>query len=360
VRASYSAVGLVLILTAHLLPRPCSGAERVSFGTDWKAQAEHGGFYQAIARGFYTRRGLEVTLRQGGPQVNHAQLLAAGRLDFNMASTSFIPLNFARENIPMLAVAAIFQKDPQVLIAHAGQGHDSLASLKGKAILIGTDTRVGSWLFLKARFGYGDEQIRPYTFSVAPFLMNPQAVQQGYLTSEPFLIEQAGVKAVVHLLADAGYEGYAALIQTSRRNVERRPDLVQRFVDASIEGWADYLHGDPAAAHALIKRDNPEMTDELLAYGRGKLKEFGIVESGDALEHGIGAMSAERWRRFFELMADQGLYPRDLDYEEAYTLRFVNKRHGLERVAGAMRARSRSRRSSSLPLRGEAGWGVDE
>src|SRR6516162_7040797 len=166
-----------------------AAAQTVSFGTDWKAEAEHGGYYQAIATGIYRGHGLEVTLRQGGPQVNHAQLLTAGRLDFNLAPNSFGPLNFVAENIPMVAVAAIFQKDPSVLIAHPGQGNDSLASLNDKPIMIGSDTRITSWMFLKNKYGYTDDQIRPYTFSVAPFLADPKAVQQGYLSSEPFTIE---------------------------------------------------------------------------------------------------------------------------------------------------------------------------
>lgn len=312
-----------------LLALPVLAADTVSFGTDWRAQAEHGGFYQAQAAGIYARHGIEVTIRQGGPQVNHSQLLAAGRLDFNMSPNSFLPLNFVRESIPAVAVAAMFQKDPQVLIAHPGQGHDSLAALKGKPILIGADTRVGSWLFLKSRFGYTDDQIRTYTFSVAPFLTDKRAIQQGYLTSEPFVIEQQGLKPVVHLLADSGYSSYAAVIQTQAKTVAERPELVQRFVDASIEGWYAYLNGDPAPANALIKRDNPEMTDELLAYGRGKLKERGIVDSGDALTLGIGAMTDARWLDFFKTMSGQGLYPAELDPRKAYTLRFVNKRVGL-------------------------------
>jgi NitT/TauT family transport system substrate-binding protein len=317
------AVALALAGTA-------AAADKVSFGTDWKAQAEHGGFYQALATGLYAKRGLEVTLRQGGPQVNHSQLLAAGRLDFNMAPDSFGPLNFAREGIPMVAVAALFQKDPKVLIAHPGRGNDTFESLKGKPIMIGSDTRVGAWLFLKARFGYTDDQIRPYTFSVAPFLVDKSAVQQGYLSSEPYTIEGQGEKPVVLLLADHGYSSYAAIIQTSVKLVADNPDLVQRFVDASIEGWYSYIYGDPAPANALIRKDNPEMTDALLAYGRGKLKEYGIVDSGDSVENGIGAMTEARWQDFHATMAGQGLYPKDMDWRKAFTLRFVDKRVGME------------------------------
>jgi NitT/TauT family transport system substrate-binding protein len=304
--------------------------DKVSFGTDWKAEAEHGGYYQAIAAGIYKKHGLEVTLRQGGPQVNHAQLLAAGRLDFNEAPNSFISLNFVNESIPMVAVAAMFQKDPSVLIAHPGVGNDSLAALKGKPIMIGADTRVGWWLFLKAKFGYTDDQIRPYNFNVAPFLVDKQAVQQGYLTSEPFVIEQQGVKPVVFLIADAGYTSYGSIIQTSKKLIEEKPELVQRFVDASIEGWYSYLYGDPAPANALIKKDNPEMTDEILAYAVARIKQAGIVDSGDTQQRGIGAMNDGRWQDFHQVMAEQGLYPKTLDYRKAYTLQFVNKRVGIE------------------------------
>jgi len=321
---------LIGALVACFALTGAAAAEKVNFGTDWKAEAEHGGFYQAIATGIYKRYGLEVTLRPGGPQVNHAQLLAAGVLDFNIGSNSFGPLNFVRENIPMVAVAAIFQKDPSVLIAHPGQGADNLAALKGRPIMIGSDTRVTSWLFLKEKFGYTDDQIRPYGFNVAPFLADPKAVQQGYLTSEPFTIEKAGVKPVVMLLADAGYSGYGALIQTSQKLVREKPDLVQRFVNASIEGWYSYLHGDPSPANALIKRDNPEMTDALLAYGIGKMKDYGIVDSGDTETLGIGAMSEARWRNFFMGMAKAGLYPAKLDFQKAYTLQFVNKKVGMQ------------------------------
>ena len=306
-----------------------AASETVSFGTDWKAEAEHGGYYQAIATGIYRGHGLEVTLRQGGPQVNHAQLLAAGRLDFNLAPNSLFTMNFVAEKVPMVAVAAIFQKDPSVLIAHPDQGNDTLAALKGKPIMIGSDTRITSWMFLKGKFGYTDNQIRPYTFSVAPFLADPKAIQQGYLSSEPFTIESQGVKPVVLLLADAGYSSYGSLIQTSDKLVHDKPDVVRRFVDASIEGWYSYLYGDPAPGNELIKRDNPEMTDALLAYGIAKIKEYGIVDSGDAKTLGIGAMTDARWRDFFDTMSKAGVYRKDLDFRKAYTLQFVNKKVGM-------------------------------
>jgi len=325
-----SSVAIIVGVLAVLLARPAGALDQVSLGTDWKAEAEHGGYYQAIATGIYKKYGLDVTLRQGGPQVNHAQLLAAGVLDFNLASNSFAPLNFAQQDIPMVAVAAIFQKDPSVLIAHPNEGNDSFAALKGKPIMISGDTRTGSWLFLKQKFGYTDDQIRPYNFSVAPFLADPKAVQQGYLSSEPYTIEQAGVKPVVLLIADAGYTSYGSVIQTSLKFATEKPDLVQRFVNASIEGWYSYLYGDPTPGDTLIKKDNPEMNDALIAYGVAKIKEYGIVDSGDAKKDGIGAMSDARWQDFYDTMSKAGLYPAGIDYKKAYTLQFVDKRFGMK------------------------------
>ncbi|HLI19966.1 MAG TPA: ABC transporter substrate-binding protein [Stellaceae bacterium] len=309
---------------------PARALDQVTFGTDWQAEAEHGGYYQALATGIYERYGLKVTLRQGGPQVNQTQLLAAGRLDFDEAPASFNAMNFVKEKIPMVAVAAFFQKDPSVLIAHPGVGNDSLAALKGKPIMIGADTRVGWWLFLKAKFGYSDSQIRPYNFNMAPFLADKNAIQQGYLTSEPFLIEKEGhVKPVVFLLADYGYSSYGSIIETSQKLIDQKPDLVQRFVNASIEGWYSYLYGDPSPANKLIKADNPEETDDLLQYAHDTMKAQGIVDSGDSKQLGIGAMTDARWRDFFAVMSGEGLYPKDMAWQQGYTTRFVDRRVGM-------------------------------
>ena len=304
--------------------RGAHAAARVSFGLDWLAEAEYGGYYQALATGAYARRGLDVDIRQGGPQVNQAQLLLAGRLDFTISSNSFLALNFVQQDLPFVAVAAMFQKDPSIILAHPGVGHDSFEALRGQPIMIGSDTRVGWWNFVRAKYGYSDAQIRPYTFNLAPFLADRMAVQQGYLASEPFLVKQAaGFDPVVLSLADAGFAGYASLIATSRDKLAQNSAQVQAFLDATREGWHDYLNGDPAPGDAMIKRANPEMSDALLAYGRDALKRHGIVESGDTARLGIGAMTDARWQDFFRSMVSAGLYPADLKYREAYTLQFI-------------------------------------
>jgi NitT/TauT family transport system substrate-binding protein len=306
--------------------------DKVSIIMSWTAEAEHGGFYQALATGLYKKHGLDVTIRQGGPQLNTGQMLAAGAVDFRVGSNSGGTLNFVESGAPAMAVAAIFQKDPTVLIAHPDVGINSLADMKGKPISISRQSVDSWWRFLQAKYGFTDAQMRPYTFQIAPFLVDKTLVQQGYLTSEPFAIENEGhFKPKVFLLADAAdWKSYATLIETTTTMVSEHPDLVQRMVDASIEGWYSYLYGDPKPANGLIKKDNPDMTDAQIAFSYGKMKEYGIIDSGDAKKLGIGAMTDARWQGFFENVAAIGLYPKDLAYKKAYTTKFVNKKHAME------------------------------
>jgi NitT/TauT family transport system substrate-binding protein len=264
----------------------------------------------------------------GGPQQDPSALLLAGKVDFIM-SNAFAGFNYAKEKLPFAVIASMFQKDPQVLISHPGAGNDKLEQMKGKPVLIGAAARTSYWPFLRAKFGFTDDQIRPYTFNMAPFLADKNAIQQGFLSSEPFAIQLAGVKPVVHLLADAGFENYQTTVNTSRKLIAEKPDYVQRFVNASIEGWYSYIYGDPAPGNALIKKDNPDMTDEKIAYAIKAMKEYGIVDSGDSKKYGIGAMTDERWASFFKVNVQAGIYPADLDYKKAYTLQFVNKKVGM-------------------------------
>jgi NitT/TauT family transport system substrate-binding protein len=300
--------------------------DKVSYQTNWRAQAEHGGFYLAVANGIYKKYGIDCDLRMGGPQQNPSQMLLGGRVDMIMSS-AFEGLNYAKENLPFLCIGAIFQKDPQVLISHPNVGNDTLADLKGKPILIGAAGRTSYWPFLRVKFGYSDDQIRPYTFNMAPFLADKNISQQGFLSAEPFAIMQAGVNPVVHLLADAGFENYQTTINISRKMATEKKDLVQRFVNASLEGWAEYMKAGPAieAANAMIMKDNPDMSADRIAYAIKVMNEKGIVKSGDALKLGIGAMTEQRWKSFYETMADAGVFPKGLDWSKAYSLEFVNK-----------------------------------
>jgi NitT/TauT family transport system substrate-binding protein len=307
-----------------LAAAPARAATSVTFVTDWKAQAEHGGFYEALAEGLYAKRGLNVRIVQGGPSVNVPQLLAGGAADFGIGSNDFIALNIVKAGAPIRAVAAIFQKDPQVLITHPRADVKSLASMKGKPIMISDASTSAFWPWLRAKYGFNDGQIRKYTFNLAPFLVDPNAIQEGYLTSEPYTIEHSThVKPQVFLLADNGYPGTANLILATQKMIDGKHDLVQDFVDASIQGWTHYLTGNPAPANALIARDNPEMTDAVIAQAIAKMKSYGLAEPAGTKLHTIGEMSDARWKIFFDTMSSEGIYPKTLDWRKAYMLDFV-------------------------------------
>jgi NitT/TauT family transport system substrate-binding protein len=305
--------------------------DKVSFATNWVAEAEHGGFYQALADGTYRRYRLDVTIVPGGPQVNNRILLPVGKIDFYLSANTLQSFDAVEQNIPTIVVAAMFQKDPQVLIAHPSRGINDLKDLKNLILYVSKEGMATYFQWLKADYGFADAQVRPYTFNPQPFLADRNSAMQGYVTSEPYAIEkQTGIKPKIFLIADYGFNSYSTLIETRRDLVERNPDLVQRFVDASIIGWYNYIHGDNVPANDMIKRQNPEMTDDLLAYSVAKMKEYGIVDSGDARELGIGAMTDARMASFFDKMVRAGVVRRDIDFRNAYTLRFTNKGVGLD------------------------------
>jgi NitT/TauT family transport system substrate-binding protein len=327
--ARRTALGLLAapLLTPLARPARAQRLDRLSFNTDWRAQAEHGGYYQAIAAGLYKSRGIELELRPGGPSLNIGQMLLAGRVDMIM-SNSFEAFTYVREQAPFFTIASIFQKDPQVMIAHPGSGFDSFEKMKGRPLLISNGSRSTFWPYLRKKYGLSDAQLRPYNFNMAPFLADPQAIQQGFVTSEVYSIAQAlGKQPEVLLIADAGFSAYQTTIAISKKLAGDKKELIQRFVDATLEGWAQYLAGGPAteAANALIKKDNPEQTDDRIQHAIRELNARGIVRSGDALTGGIGAMSDARWQGFYESMVDVDVLPKGLDPRQAYTLEFVNK-----------------------------------
>ena len=305
--------------------------DKVTFGTNWVAEGEHGGFYQALADGTYRKYGLDVTILPGGPNANNRMLLLVGKIDFFMSANTLQGFDAVTRDVPTIEVAAMFQKDPQVLLAHPGQGINKFTDLKNMTLFVSSEGVATYYQWLKADFGFKEDQVKPYTFNPQPFLIDKKSAMQGYVTSEPFAVEKEGkFKPKIFLLADEGFSAYSTLIETRRELVEKKPDVVQRFIDASIVGWYNYLYGNNAPANALIKAQNPEMTDELLAYSAAKMKEYGIVDSGDTLTLGIGAMTDARMKDFFDKMVRAGVVKAGLDYRKSYTLQFVDKKVGLD------------------------------
>jgi NitT/TauT family transport system substrate-binding protein len=323
--------GLMVVLMAISSASAQTPLDKVSFGTNWVPEAEHGGFFQALADGTYKSYGLDVTIVPGGPNENNRMLLIAGKIEFFMSANTLQSFDAAANNVPVVAVAAMFQKDPQVFVTHPESKVTKLEDLKPLTLFVSKEGIPTYFQWLKFEYGFSEEKVKPYTFNAQPFLADKQSAMQGYVTSEPFAIEQnAKFKPGVILLADFGFNSYSTLIETRRDVVDKKPDLVQRFVDASIVGWYHYLYGDNAPGNAMIKKLNPEMTDELLAYSVAKMKEYGIVDSGDTLRDGVGAMTDTRVTSFFDKMVRAGVVRGDIDFRKTYTLRFINKGVGLE------------------------------
>jgi len=306
--------------------------DKVKFGTNWLADPAAGGFYQALADGTYEKYGLDVTIVPGGPQTNGGLLLLFGKLDFFMGGDMIGNLLAAEAKLPLVAVAAGFQKSPQIFMSHPGEGLDTWQKLpNAKQVYVGAGAINTFYAWMALVYGFKDETIRPYNFNSAPFIMNKKSIQQGYVTAEPFEIERQGhFKPNVFLLSDYGYDTYSTLIVTRREIIEKTPDLVQRFVDASAIGWYHYLYGDNSKANALIRRDNPDITDDQIAFSIEQLRRYGIVDSGDTLKLGIGAMTDQRWKDFFDKMVAVGMVDKRTDYKRAYTLQFVDKGVGLD------------------------------
>lgn len=305
--------------------------EKVRFGTNWVAQPEHGGFYQALADGTYEKCGLDVEIVSGGPSVNNRALLLAGKLDFLMDGNLLQPFNSIKEGIPIKVLASMFQKEPQIFMTHPGQGLDTWESLKTvDNIMIGNGGYHSFFLWMKS-IGFRDEQRQPYTYNSAPFLVDKKSAQQGYVTSEPFAImNEGGFEPNIFLLADYGFETYSTLIDAMENTVKNKPEAVKCFVEGSILGWTNYMYGDGSAANKLIQKDNPDMSDEQIAFSVAQLKKFGIVDSGDSETKGIGAMDPVRIKRFYDTMVKAGVVDAGIDVTKVYDLSYINKGLGVD------------------------------
>lgn len=313
-------------------PLAATAAEKVTFMSNWLAQAEHGGYYQAVADGSYAACGLEVTIQQGGPQVAGRPLLLAGKIDFYMGGNMQQAFDAVAQNIPLRVVAASFQKEPQVVMSHPGEGLDTWEDLpKAEQYIIGDEGAQSFLLWMATEYGFDVGKRVPYTFNPAPFIANKKSIQQGYVTSEPFAVEkEGGFVPNQFLLADYGYDTYSTTIEAMQDTIDKRPEVVQCFVDGSAKGWYNYLYGDNKAANEAIKKDNPDITDEQIAFTISQLKKFGIVDSGDTEKMGIGAMTDARMKSFYDKMVKAKVMPEGIDISKSYTLQFVNKGVGLD------------------------------
>lgn len=314
------AAGLAVMATPGLAW--ADDLEKVSFRTNWFPQAEHGGWYYADSQGTYEDYGLDVDMAPGGPQVNNMQLLLGGQADFVMLHSSGQILNAVEEGLPVVALASFYQKDPQIIMAHPDVGNDSLEDLKGKPILLSQDAHLSFWPWLKQKYGYTDEQVRPYTFQMGPFIADPEVIQQAYVTSETFVVQEAGIEPNVFMLSDNGWQSYSTMIVTTQKTLKERPEVARKFVEATIEGWYQYLQA-PAATNEYIHGLNENQGPDQLAHSLREMDKHGIVLSGDALSAGIGIMTDERWQDIYQQLVSLDLISESVDPTKGYTTEFV-------------------------------------
>tara|TARA_B100000700_G_C14993695_1_gene832639 strand:+ start:379 stop:1383 length:1005 start_codon:yes stop_codon:yes gene_type:complete len=311
----------------NLYPYDLLGKElvKIRFATDWRAQAEQGGFYHALALGLYKERGLDVKIIQGNAGINIPRLLGAREIEFGMGSNSFIPLNILENNIPAKSVMASFQKDPQILMTHPSSSLKNLEDMKDKPIMISEASIGAFWVWLKSKYSFTDKQIRRKTFSLAPFLVNENAIQQGYLTSEPYLVKkELGKSPKIFLLSDYGYPSYGAMILARNDLIEERPEIVKAFVEASIIGWKKYIYENPEEGNKLILNENSEMTEEILFQAIDKIKKYNLISNSDDYND-VGLMTEERWNEFYITMSNNGIYKKDLNWKDSYSLQFISE-----------------------------------
>ncbi len=312
-------------------PLAAQELDKVSFGTNWFAQGGHGGWYQAVADGTMAKFGIELDIQSGGPQVNNRPMLPAGQLDFLMAGNLLLSFDNVRNEIPTVVVAAFFQKDPQILMAHKGAYKDFADLVNAPKVLVSRDGQISYWQWMVKEHGFTEEQVRPYSYNLAEFLTDKTIVQQGYGTSEPLYAAKEGAEPESFLLADYGWNTYSTTVEARTEMVEANPDLVQRFVDASIIGWYTYLYGDATLGNEAIIAANPEYTVELLNEEIEAMKALGIVDAGGALSKGIGAVSLDQVAAFYDLAVDAGILEAgSVDVAKVATDAFVNKGVGLD------------------------------
>ncbi|ENW96108.1 ABC transporter substrate-binding protein [Acinetobacter sp. NIPH 298] len=295
-------------------------ADKLVLQTTWYAQAEQGGYYQALAQGIYKKYGLDVEIKVGGPQVNNMTLLLSKRADI-IINYDLQVLKGIESKFPIKAIAAPFQFDPQGVLTHSDV--KSLADLKGKTILVSTSGQASWWPWLREKYSLNPAQARPYTFNMQPFLAGKNVAQQAYATSEVFQAKKAAPSSNFFLFAEAGYPAYGGILVTRNDVIQTKPDVVRRFVQASMEGWKNYL-ADPKLGNAIIKKENPNMNDELLAFAVSQMKKLQLIDGGDAKTQGIGVMTDARWKATRDFMVNAKLLDATTNWKSAYTTQFVS------------------------------------
>lgn len=320
-RAALSIALLVLCLTDTGCHKPHDnrGLIPITFQADWYPQPEHGGFYDALAKGYYEQEGLDVTILPGGPYVATDALVASGKIQFSMNASDYVLEAIANSDEPIVAVGATMQTDPQGIMLHADSPIHTWSDLNGHALAV----RPGStwWEFLVQRFHLDHVKVVPLTYSVANFVKDPNYIQQAFLTSEPYFATKADRPIRFLLNSDAGYKPYRVFF-TSRAYAQQHPDIVAKFTRASLRGWRDYMQ-DPRAANALIEKLNPAMSRDWANYSYNALKKGNFITGDDPSGAQVGQFDPARWNTMYQQLLALHVLNKPIDPSTAYTTQFL-------------------------------------
>lgn len=331
-------LSLGLLLAVGLIWAGCSGSERPASSTErgeedeatmrpldkadlvlnWFPEAEHGGFYAALIHGYYREAGIDMTILPGGVDIPVSPRVGTGRVMFGVSNAEQVLLGRAEE-VPIVALMAPIQGSPRCILVHEESGITSLHELK-RVRTLAMSNRDPFSFFLRARVDLQGVNIVPYPGNVIPFLVNKDYAMQGYVFSEPIVARQRGANPRPLMMSELGWNPYSSCLITSEALIRRNPDLVRRVVHASVKGWAKYLQ-DPEETDKYIHSLNREMDLEILEQGAEALRELCLGD--EAIENGIGWMTAARWETLFrQLVEVEVLRPDSLRVNEAFTMEF--------------------------------------
>ncbi|MCM3785653.1 ABC transporter substrate-binding protein [Neobacillus mesonae] len=285
--------------------------------TNWFAQPEHGGQYTALAKGYYEEAGIDMTIEPGGPQVSSIQIVASGKAQFGMGQADEVLT--ARDNgIPVVAIAAIFQKSPQAMLFHADADIQDFADLDGRNVYIAPGS--GYWDFIKKKYNLAEVKDQTYTGQFVNFIEDKDAVTQSYVTSEPYTLKQQGIETRYLLTYDAGFQPYSNVLYTTEEFLEENPEAVKSFLEASIKGW-NYYKDNYEEMNEVLKERNPDLTLEGMKYGAEQ--EIPLIFTEETEANGLLSMTEERWTSLQEDMYSLGLLKAKEDISNVFTTEYL-------------------------------------
>ena len=293
---------------------------KIRFQTDWYPQPEHGGYYQALAKGYYAAEGLDVEILPGGPNAQVMASVAVGRADLGMTNGDDVIVAIAR-GVPIKMVGAEMQRDPQGILFHAEHPLKSLQDLQGRTLMAGSGS---TWIeVMRKKLGV-EFTLLPLVGDLARFMNSTEFVQQCFVTNEPYFAKQRGANVGALLIASDTYEPYRVMF-ASQDFIAKHPEVVAKFVRASVHGWVDYLGGDPAPANKILAEKRSDLTPEFMAYSIKAMNEYKLVSGDPAKGEFAGQITAARLEKQIKLLQEVGVLDKPVAVADVATFEFIPK-----------------------------------